>query len=192
MKQTRIVLASTSVYRRTLLARLGLDFDVIRPDVIEDPLPDEDPRDLVLRLAEAKARSVGRDHPDAIIIGSDQVAVLDRRIIGKPGTIDHALTQLRRASGRTVLFLTGVCCLRWPDECQVDVVTAEVTFRPLDEGRIRRYVARDMPLDCAGSFKSEGLGITLFERITGDDPTALMGLPLIRLSRMLEHVGIVF
>ncbi|MBF0108066.1 MAG: septum formation inhibitor Maf [Magnetococcales bacterium] len=185
-----IILASTSVYRRQLLERFGLPFEVIGPKVSEAPLPGEDPRSLVRRLAEAKARSVALDHPGALVIGSDQVAVLDGEIIGKPGTMGRAIGQLRAFSRRTVDFPTGICCLRRDAECQVDVVMTRVHFRTLDEDRITRYVERDTPLDCAGSFKSEGLGITLFERIEGDDPTALMGLPLIRLGRMLEQAGV--
>lgn len=185
-----IILASTSPYRRKLLERLGIAFDVVRPDVSEEPFPNEEPRGLVARLSEAKARSVGRGHPGRIVIGSDQVAALGGRIVGKPNTFKNAVEQLRQASGREVIFYTGVCCLGRQGGSEVDVVITRVYFRRLDEERIRRYLERDQPLDCAGSFKSEGLGITLFERIAGDDPTALVGLPLIRLSRMLERAGV--
>ncbi|HIJ83817.1 MAG: maf protein [Magnetococcales bacterium] len=190
MNPSPIILASTSVYRRMLLTRLGLTFDCVRPDCAEDPLPDENPHNLVARLSEAKARSVAVHHPGAIVIGSDQVAVLDHQVMGKPLTIENAVAQLRQASGRQVVFYTGVCCLGGLDDCQVDVVLTWVHFRTLNVDTIDRYVARDLPLDCAGSFKSEGLGITLFEKMGGDDPTALMGLPLMRLCRMLEQAGV--
>lgn len=192
MSGPKVILASTSTYRRMLLMRLGLDFECVQPDVCEDPLVGENGADLVVRLSEAKARSVVADHRDAVIIGSDQVAVLDQRIIGKPGTVANGKEQLRRASGRQVVFYTGVCCLQGSGDCQVDVVQTRVYFQQLAEEKICRYIERDLPLDCAGSFKSEGLGITLFDRIEGDDPSALIGLPLIRLCRMLERAGVVF
>lgn len=192
MSVPKVILASTSTYRRMLLMRLGLDFDCVKPNVCETPLTGEGGAELVVRLSEAKARSVAIDHPEAVIIGSDQVAVLDRNIVGKPGTVANAMAQLRQASGRQVVFYTGICCLLGAGVRQVDVVTTRVTFQTLDEEKIRRYVARDLPLDCAGSFKSEGLGVTLFDKIEGEDPSALIGLPLIRLCRMLEQVGVVF
>ncbi|HAT48762.1 MAG: septum formation inhibitor Maf [Nitrospirae bacterium] len=192
MSGPKVILASTSTYRRMLLMRLGLDFDCVKPDVCEAPLMGEGGAALVVRLSEAKARSVATDHPEAVIIGSDQVAVLDRNIVGKPGTVANAVAQLRQASGRQVVFYTGVCCLLGSGACQVDVVTTRVTFQTLDEDKICRYVARDLPLDCAGSFKSEGLGVTLFDKIEGEDPSALIGLPLIRLCRMLEQAGVIF
>lgn len=192
MNGPKVILASTSVYRRMLLMRLGLDFECVRPHVSETPLMGEGGAELVVRLSEAKARAVASDYPEAVIIGSDQVAVLDGNIVGKPGTVANAMAQLRQASGRQVVFYTGVCCLLGAGTCQVDIVSTRVTFQTLDEDKIRRYVARDLPLDCAGSFKSEGLGVTLFDKIEGDDPSALIGLPLIRLCRMLEQAGVVF
>ncbi|MBF0435126.1 MAG: septum formation inhibitor Maf [Magnetococcales bacterium] len=186
---SRLILASTSTYRHQLLTRLGLPFDVVAPQIVEDRLPNEDPIQLVTRLALAKAEAVQQNHPQHVIIGSDQVAVLDGVIMGKPGTIPNAVEQLSQSSGRTVSFHTGVCCLRGSVIRLVDCVTTRVVFRRLDPDKIRRYILRDLPLDAAGSFKSEGLGITLFERIEGDDPTALVGLPLIRLSGMLEQAG---
>lgn len=184
-----LILASTSRYRQHLLTRLGMPFKAVAPQVVEDRLPGEDPVSLVTRLALAKAEAVRGDYPGDVIIGSDQVAVLDGVIMGKPGTIEKAILQLTQSSGRTVSFHTGVCCLKGSDACLLACVTTRVVFRPLDTDQIRRYILKDLPLDAAGSFKSEGLGITLFERIEADDPTALVGLPLIRLSRMLEQMG---
>ena len=186
-----LVLASTSPYRRELLGRLGLPFTTARPEVDESPLAGEDPEVLVRRLAEAKARAVAPVHPDALVIGSDQVAVLDGNVVGKPGAPDAAADQLRRASGRAVRFLTGLCLLDTArDVAEVVVEPFTVHFRALDEGQIARYIERERPFDCAGSFKSEGLGIALFERLEGDDPSALVGLPLIRLVSLLGRAGV--
>ncbi len=186
-----LVLASTSPYRRDLLARLGLPFETDAPEVDETPLAGEAPETLVRRLSEAKARAVAARHPGAVVIGSDQVAVLDGEVIGKPGSFERAQEQLRRASGRTVDFLTGLAVLDTRDgRLQLEVVPFRVVFRPLSEARIEAYLRRDEPYDCAGSFRSERLGVALFERMEGEDPTALMGLPLIRLVRMLEAVGL--
>jgi septum formation protein len=191
MAPRELVLASTSPYRRDLLARLGLPFRTIAPDVDETPLPGEFPDRLVHRLAAAKARSVGPLCQGAIVIGSDQVAVLDGERIGKPGGHERAVEQLLRASGRRVEFLTGLAVLDTAtDACQVDVVPFAVQFRPLHRPRIERYLARERPYDAAGSFKSEGLGVALFERMEGEDPTALIGLPLIRLTSMLAEAGL--
>ncbi|NCF10790.1 MAG: septum formation inhibitor Maf [Gammaproteobacteria bacterium] len=187
-----LVLASTSPYRRELLGRLGLPFTSARPDADESALPGESPEALVARLAESKARSVARHHPEALVIGSDQVAVLDGEIIGKPGTPERAREQLARTSGRSVRFLTGLCLLDTASgESQVLVEPFTVHFRELDAASIARYVAAEQPYDCAGSFKSEGLGITLFARLEGDDPNSLIGLPLIRLVDLLAESGIV-
>jgi MAF protein len=187
-----LVLASTSPYRRELLGRLGLPFTSARPDADESALPGESPEALVARLAESKARSVARHHPEALVIGSDQVAVLDGEIIGKPGTPERAREQLARTSGRSVRFLTGLCLLDTASgESQVLVEPFTVHFRELDAATIARYVAAEQPYDCAGSFKSEGLGITLFARLEGDDPNSLIGLPLIRLVDLLAESGIV-
>ena len=186
-----LVLGSTSPYRRELLQRLGLSFDIASPHTDEQRLPDEPAEALVRRLAAAKAKSVARFHPEALIIGSDQVAVLDQEILGKPGNHERAVAQLRAASGRTVRFLTGLCLYNSAlGREQVEVVPYSVTFRRLDDERIERYVDREQPLNCAGSFKSEGLGIALFERMEGNDPTALIGLPLITLVTMLSQEGV--
>ncbi len=186
-----LVLASTSPYRRELLARLGLPFEVEAPEVDERPLPGEAPEALVRRLSEAKARAVAARRPGAVVVGSDQVAVIDGEALGKPGGPERAREQLRRASGRAVDFLTGLAVLDTRDgRLRLEVVPFRVVFRPLDEARIEAYLRRDAPWNCAGSFRSERLGVALFERMEGEDPTALMGLPLIRLVRMLEAVGL--
>jgi septum formation protein len=185
-----LILASTSPFRRDLLARLGLPFTVQAPDADETPQPGEDAAALVARLAAGKAQAAARHHPAALIIGSDQAAVLDDEIIGKPGDHERALAQLRRASGRTITFYTGLCLLDSASgQRQVTVEPFQVVFRTLTESQIEDYLRREQPYHCAGSFKSEGLGIALFERLEGDDPTSLIGLPLIRLIRMLEAAG---
>ena len=188
----QLTLASTSRYRRELLSRLRLAFDVAAPDVDETPQPGEAPRALALRLALAKARDVAARHPGAIVIGSDQVADLAGRPLGKPGTHERALAQLRAMSGQTVVFQTAlsVVCLASGFE-QTDLAAVEVRFRTLNEGEIERYLRAEQPYDCAGSAKSEGLGIALLEAIHSDDPTALVGLPLIRTARMLRAAGCV-
>lgn len=186
----RLILASTSPFRRELLTRLGLPFDVSAPEVDESPLPGESAPALVERLAELKARSVAEREPGALVIGSDQAAVLDGEIVGKPGDHRRAVAQLRRASSREVVFYTGLCVLDGASgERQATVERFGVVFRPLTSEMIERYLRREQPYGCAGSFKSEGLGIALFERLEGDDPTGLIGLPLIRLTRMLEVAG---
>ena len=187
---TALVLASTSRYRRELLERLALPFTVQRPEVDESPRPGESPLDLARRLAEAKARAVAAGRPDAWVIGSDQVAERDGQAIGKPGSAENAVTQLLAASGREQHFHTAFCLFR-----QVDggLIAGEdltvVRFRSLDPEEVARYVASESPLDCAGSFKCEGLGISLFEAIETRDPTALVGLPLIALSAALRRAG---
>lgn len=188
---SELVLASSSRYRRELLARLGLEFECLSPDVDESVLPGESPGEMVLRLSRAKADAVARDRPDALIIGSDQCAELDGRILGKPGDRKGAIAQLRAASGREVVFHTGLCLLnaragRARELC----VPFRVRFRTLDSAMIEDYLQRDAPFDCAGSFRSEGLGIALFERMEGDDPTALIGLPLIALVSLLREEGV--
>ncbi len=186
-----LILASTSPFRRDLLARLGLPFTTQAPETDETPLPGEDALALVARLATCKAQAVARHHPTALVIGSDQAAVLDGEIIGKPGDHQRAMAQLRRASGRTMSFYTGLCLLDSArGQQQVAVEPFRVVFRTLTEPRIESYLRREQPYHCAGSFKSEGLGIALFERLEGDDPTSLIGLPLIRLIRMLEAAGV--
>ncbi len=187
----RLLLASASPFRRELLARLRLPFTVQAPDVDESRLPDEDAPTLTARLAMWKAQAVADRRSAMLVIGSDQVAVLDDEIIGKPGDHERATAQLRRASGRTITFYTGLCLLDSLDgQQQTAVATFRVTFRRLTQTMIESYLQRERPYHCAGSFKSEGLGIALFERLEGDDPTALIGLPLIRLTRMLEAAGV--
>lgn len=187
----RLVLASTSRYRRELLARLGLAFDTASPGTDESRLPGESPRDLALRLAAAKAAAVAPAHPDALIIGSDQVAWCDGEFLGKPGTHERAVEQLRRLSGRSAEFLTAVCVLDSASgRSATELVPCEVRFRRLDAGTIERYLRREQPYDCAGSAKSEGLGIVLLEAIRCDDPNALVGLPLIALTGLLAAHGV--
>ena len=187
----QLVLASTSPYRKTLLERLGLDFATARPETDETPRPAESAEALVKRLAEAKARAVADQFPAALIIGSDQVAMLGEQILGKPGNHEKARQQLLAASGKRVTFMTGLCLLNSANgEAQVECVAYSVVFRRLSEAQIEAYLRREQPYDCAGSFKSEGLGIALFERLEGDDPNALVGLPLIRLITMLERQGV--
>jgi septum formation protein len=184
-----LVLASTSPFRKQLLERLGIDFITMAPDIDETPRPGEAPRDLVVRLAEAKARAAGATQA-GLIIGSDQVATTGADILGKPGDHAGAAAQLAYLSGRRVTFHTGLCLLNSVSgEIQADTVAYHVVFRTLDADRIERYLRAEQPYNCAGSFKSEGLGIALFERMEGDDPTALIGLPLIRLTDMLAAAG---
>lgn len=188
----RLVLASASPYRRALLERLGLPFVQQAPSVDERILPEESPAEAVMRLARAKAASVHRLYPDAIVIGSDQLAVRGDEILGKPGGAAEAIDQLTRSAGRQVEFLTGVCVLggAHPQEPEEHMDITGVTFRPLDAGEIRSYVERERPFDCAGSFRAEGLGIALFSRIDSQDPTGLIGLPLIWLSQALTRLGL--
>jgi septum formation protein len=187
----RLILASTSPFRRKLLARLGLPFAVRAPEVDETRQPGEEAPALVARLAEWKAQAIARQEPAALVIGSDQAAVLAGEIVGKPGDHERAVAQLRRASGRTVTFYTGLCLLdSASNQRQVTVEVFQVAFRQLTAEMIEGYLRREQPYQCAGSFKSEGLGIALFERLEGDDPTSLIGLPLIRLTRMLEAAGV--
>lgn len=186
----KLVLASTSPYRKALLEKLQLPFATAAPEVDETPLPDEIPEQLVARLAEAKAKALAEQFPNALIIGSDQVAVMDGKITGKPGNHANAMAQLKRATGKRVIFLTGLCVFNTSSQhAQVEVVPFSVIFRQLSEAQIEHYLQREQPYNCAGSFKSEGLGIALFERLEGDDPNTLIGLPLIRLIRMLEKEG---
>jgi MAF protein len=187
----QLVLASTSPFRLAVLKKLPLAFETDSPDIDENALPNESPEQLVKRLAEAKARAVASRHRGSLIIGSDQVAVLNGEIIGKPGNHDKAVIQLRKASGNQVIFLTGLCLLNSDtDRAQVSCVPFTVQFRLLSDEQIERYLNYEKPYNSAGSFKSEGLGITLFEKLQGDDPNTLIGLPLIELVRMLEKEGI--
>jgi len=186
----RLVLASTSVYRRQLLDRFRLPFTVHSPGIDESLLPNEEAITLVHRLAKAKAEAVALRYPDSVIIGSDQVAVRGATILGKPGTAEAAVAQLKAASGAQILFQTAVHVIdpqRQHDEGHVD--TTWVKFRTLTDDEITRYVQAEKPLDCAGAFKAEALGITLFERIDCHDPTALTGLPLIWLAGALRRAG---
>lgn len=186
-----LILGSTSRYRRELLARLRIPFDVAAPDVDETPLAGESPAKLAQRLALAKAHAVARRHPDAVVIGSDQVADLLGEPLGKPGDHDRATAQLRRMRGRTVVFQTAVAvvCLDSGFE-QLALAPVEVKFRDLSDAEIEAYLQAEQPYDCAGSAKSEGLGIALLESILNDDPTALVGLPLIRTCQMIRAAGI--
>jgi septum formation protein len=185
-----LILGSTSRYRRELLQRLALPFEVVAPEVDETPLPGERPHDLARRLASAKAWAVARRHPQAVVIGSDQVADLAGEPLGKPGSHERAVEQLRRMRGQTVVFQTAlaVVCEATGFEA-VDVAPVRVVFRALSDDEIERYLRAEQPYDCAGSARSEGLGISLLERIDSDDPTALVGLPLIRTCRMLRAAG---
>jgi septum formation protein len=185
----RLILASSSRYRRQLLTRLHCPFDVISPNIDETPLSGEVPRALALRLSAAKANAVTRDHPDALVIGSDQVAAIDGAFIGKPGTFERAQAQLRLLSGRTVEFHSGLCVSNGARRESVDVIT-ECRFRRLSPEEIDAYLRLDEPFDAAGSAKAEGLGICLMESIQSDDPTAIIGLPLIALSRLLRSFGL--
>ena len=187
-----LILGSTSRYRRELLERMQLPFTTVSPDVDEAPLIDETPYALSLRLAEAKARAVAALHPGALVIGSDQVPELDGQPLSKPGTHERATEQLRQMSGQQMNFHTGVCVIcQETGFIQVDVVTVNVRFRELNDAEIERYLRAEQPYDCAGSAKSEGLGIALLDALTSDDPTALVGLPLIRTCQMLRAAGVV-
>lgn len=187
----KLVLASTSAYRRELLQRFGLPFEVARPDIDESPLPGETPQATAERLAVEKARAVAEQFEDALIIGSDQVAHMGDIRFGKPGTVERAIAQLQSMSGRTVIFHTALAVLNTRSgRVQLDAVPTEVRFRSLTDDEIVRYVNKERPLDCAGSAKSEGLGITLLDALAGDDPNALIGLPLIALARMLRNEGL--
>jgi len=187
----RIVLASTSRYRRELLARLRLPFDVVAPEVDESPRAGEAPAALADRLALAKARAVAAHHPDAVVIGSDQVCEVDGSALGKPGTHQRAVAQLRRLSGRTAVFHTAlavVCHARGFE--RHDAAPVRVQFRALADDEIERYLLLEQPYDCAGAAKCETLGIALLDAIDSDDPTALVGLPLIRTARLLRAAGV--
>lgn len=186
-----LILASTSVFRKMLLERLQLPFITFAPEVDETPLAQETAADLVQRLAVLKAGAATNAYPRAIVIGSDQVAHCQGEILGKPRTHDCAVEQLRFISGRTVEFLTGLCVLNTEtQQTQVKLVTVEVQYRHLTETQIENYLQREHAYSCAASFRSEGLGSALVERMTGDDPAALIGLPLIPLVQMLEQQGL--
>ena len=186
-----LILGSTSRYRKELLARLRIPFETAAPDVDETPHSNESPKDLALRLALAKARAVALKHPDAVVIGSDQVADLDGIPLGKPGNHTNAILQLQRMRGKTVIFQTAlsVVCIATGYE-RTDLAEVKVKFRDLSDAEIETYLRAEEPYDCAGSAKSEGLGIALLDSIVSDDPTALVGLPLIRTSRLLREAGV--
>jgi septum formation protein len=186
-----LVLASASPYRKALLERLGLPFTVAAAAIDESPQPDEAPADTAVRLAEAKARRVANAYPDALIVGSDQVADFQGTAIGKPCDPADALEQLRAMQGRTIVFHTGLALLdARTGRCRRALVDVASTFRQLDDAALEAYLERDQPYDCAGSVKVEALGIALFTRVASDDPTALIGLPLIRLTDMLIAEGL--
>lgn len=187
----QLVLGSTSPFRKALLEKLGIPFCTDTPNTNEARQPGESPTDLVLRLAEAKAREVAGRHPAAMIIGSDQVACVDGEILGKPGNRENAIAQLTAVAGKTVTFYTGLCLYNSAnDQTQTGVELFTVHFRNLTPGQIERYVDLEQPFNCAGSFKSEGFGITLFSALEGRDPNSLIGLPLILLVEMLADQGI--
>ena len=186
----QLVLASTSPFRRSILEKLGVAFDCHAPEVDETPQTGETPSQLVERLSIAKAQAVAAHLKQGLVIGSDQVAVIDDDILGKPGNHENAVAQLQRAAGKTVTFLTGLALVNAASgSIQAEVVPFKVVFRQLTREQIENYLNVEQPYNCAGSFKSEGLGIALFERLEGDDPNTLIGLPLIRLIRMLEKEG---
>ncbi|TNF37075.1 MAG: septum formation inhibitor Maf [Gammaproteobacteria bacterium] len=191
MHTMKLILASTSPFRKQLLDRLDIPYETDSPNIDESPLADEDVVNMVKRLAEAKARAVASRHPNALIIGSDQSAVLNDTILSKPGTYDKAFQQLKNASGQKIIFQTGLCLLNsTTGQVQTCCVPYTVVFKQLTDGQIDHYLQKEQPYNCAGSFKSEGLGIALFERFEGDDPNALIGLPLIKLVEMLDKEGI--
>ena len=187
----KLILASSSPYRRELLERLKIPFEVIAPEVDETPRPGETPAALVERLSIEKARKIAMQKPGSLVIGSDQVAVYNGKIVGKPHSHDRAVQQLREASGRTVVLYTGLALVHADTQrVQCEVIPYRVTFRALTDAQIESYLHKEQPYSCAGSVKSEGLGIALLERFEGDDPNTPIGLPLIRLVRMLENEGI--
>lgn len=186
-----LILASSSIYRRELLTRLQLPFSCITPDVDESPLANELPQVTALRLAQVKAKKVGLTHPNALIIGCDQVATLDNIQLGKPLTHDNATKQLRLMRGREVVFHSALCLYNPVTlKMQAEVVPYFVTFRNLTDAQIENYLIKEQPYHCAGSAKSEGLGIAIIEKMTGEDPNALIGLPMIALVTMLQNEGV--
>lgn len=186
-----IILASSSPFRRELLEKLGISFDSFNPDIDERPQQNETAETLVERLAIAKAKSAETIYDSGLVIGSDQVCMNGGKILGKPGTHENAVLQLQQASGKTIRFLTGLCLYNIETgQYQAHVEPFEVSFRELSDQQIENYLNHEQPYQCAGGFKSEGLGITLFERMNGDDPNSLIGLPLIQLTRMLRKEGV--
>jgi MAF protein len=187
----QLILGSSSPFRAELLTKLGLPFDAVSPDIDEQALDNETPEQLVQRLSQQKALAIATEHPNALIIGSDQVAVINGTILGKPENHDNAVKQLQAASGKTVLFLTGLALLNSKTgDMQSVVEPFEVSFKTLSFEQIDFYLKQEQPYQCAGSFKSEGFGISLFSKLNGDDPNSLIGLPLIRLIAMLQKQGV--
>jgi septum formation protein len=186
----RLILASSSPYRQSLLQRLSMPFLAIDPEVDETPLPQEPPVSLAKRLAQAKAEVIAHRETGAIVIGSDQVACLGETVMGKPGSMTAARAQLQASSGNVVCFYTALCVLSATGASHTALTATQVHFRQLQEREIDRYLQLEQPWDCAGSFKCEGLGISLFEKLVGEDPTALEGLPLIALSNILRELGV--
>lgn len=187
----KLILGSSSPFRAELLRKLHLEFETASPDIDETALQDESPQALVQRLAESKARKVAENNPQALVIGSDQVAVIDGKILGKPGNTENARLQLRSASGREVTFYTGLALFDASNQQMQSLVEPfRVGFRSLSAQQIDFYIRQEQPFNCAGSFKSEGFGIALFDYLRGDDPNTLVGLPLIKLTAMLEKAGI--
>jgi MAF protein len=186
----KLILASTSPYRKALLQRLQVHFSTDSADIDESPLAGESVQDMVVRLAKTKAEGIAVKHPEALIIGSDQSAVLDGEILTKSGNFENAVEQLQKASGKRIVFQTGLCLLNTTTgHSQSACVPYTVVFKTLTQDMIEHYLKKEQPYNCAGSFKSEGLGIALFEKFEGEDPNALIGLPLIKLIEMLENEG---
>jgi septum formation protein len=187
---TSLILASTSAYRRELLGRLGLSFHCVPPQVDETPLPTESPHDCAVRLALAKATAVARQNPEAVVIGSDQVGICKGEQLQKPGNAERAKIQLRWMSGAAALFHTAVAVVKIKPAHSLQFIdTTTVYFRALGEEEIERYIAAEKPFDCAGAFRCEGLGVSLFTRVVSEDPTGLIGLPLIAVARTLRQLG---
>ncbi|MCG7533640.1 nucleoside triphosphate pyrophosphatase [Pseudoalteromonas sp. OOF1S-7] len=186
-----LILASSSPFRQQILAKLCLPFDSFSPDINESGHPQEAPADLVARLSESKARVAHQHYSNGLVIGSDQIALFNDQILGKPHTVENAHAQLKQFSGQVVTFLTGLCVYQLETRRAVTkVVPFNVHFRQLTDAQIEHYVAKEQPLNCAGSFKSEGLGICLFDKLEGDDPNTLIGLPLIELTKSLAEFGV--
>lgn len=195
--QTRLILGSSSIYRRELLSRLRIPFEIMLPDIDETAYPDESPDATALRLARQKAAAIAARSPNALVIGSDQVATLDGEQIGKPGNHENALKQLQKMRGHRVVFHTALCLFdgrhdMTTPKCQLESIQTIVTFRDLPDHELDAYLRIEQPYDCAGSAKNEGLGIAIIEKIESDDPTALTGLPLIMLTTMLRQAGVAF
>jgi len=190
MKQT-LILASSSVYRRELLQKLQIPFSCISPQIDESPLTGEKPHETALRLAQEKAKKIGAEHPHALVIGCDQVATLDGEQLGKPGNHKNAVKQLKKMRGREVTFYSALCLYNaTTGNMQAEIVPYLVKFRQLTDEEIENYLTKEQPYHCAGSAKSEGLGVALIERMLGEDPNALIGLPLIKLVGMLKNEGV--